>query len=164
MPQPDDTIITLMSDLSACLCAELATMAGTEDPPTCFCTPIPGSFPGQAYMGQGEDIAWVRLADMFPSNTPAQQNNVPLAMVAASTLIVEMGVMRCFSPNRDGSWSQEELHDLWLIQMRDLGAMQRAIQCCTGRSWDDNQVVVVNYVPVGPEGDVVGGRIPLAVQ
>jgi len=164
MPQPDDTIITLMSDLSACLCAELGAMAGTDSAPTCFCTPIPGSFPGQAYVGEGEDIAWVRLVEMYPSNTPGQRLATTLDTAAAMTLIIEVSVMRCFQLRRDGTWNETMLNDLWERQMRDVGALQRAIQCCTGRTWDENQVVVGNYVPMGPQGDMLGGMIPLAVQ
>lgn len=164
MAEPDDTIISMMSSLSACLCAQLAELAGTEEPPTCFCTPILGEFPGQAYIGKGTDIAWVRLFDMFPSSAPGQRAALTLDRLPATSLMIELGVMRCFSLPKDGAYSEQMLHDLWVIQMRDVGALQRAISCCTGRTWEENQIVVGNYVPMGPQGDLFGGMIPLAVQ
>lgn len=160
--EPEDTIITLMSDLAACLCSELAAISGDGEPPTCFCTPIMGAFPGQAYLGTAGDIAWLRVVDTFGSNTPGEQTGLTFDQTSGETVIVEMGVMRCFSPPK--SWGGDDLHELWVRQMQDWGAMKRAIACCTGRSWDDNQLVVGNYVPMGPEGDIFGGMIPLAIQ
>src|SRR5690349_23660354 len=94
MPQPDDRIITLLNDLQACLCAELST--DDEPAPTCLCVPIPGSFPAQAYMGTEGDVAWVRLANYFGSNSPGQQSVQPFNQVHARTLLIEVGVVRCF--------------------------------------------------------------------
>lgn len=163
MPQPDDRIIELLEDLTACLCSEL--IVGDEDVfDGCFCIPIPGQFVGQAYLGAGADIAWVRLVTTFPSNTPGQQLNAPAAQVYGTTYIVEMGVMRCLKIKPTGTPTAAQLQQWWRQQMRDLGSMQRALACCTGKSWDANQFVVGSYVPVGPDGDLLGGTQSVALQ
>lgn len=161
MPQPDDRIIDLLTDLSGCLCAEL-TPEGEEEPPECLCGPIPGSFPGQTYAGEG-DVAWVRLVDSFPSNTPGQQWQGPFDQALATSLVVELGVMRCFEWPSDGAFDAELLESLWSRQMEDLGAMRRALVCCTGQSWSKKDLVVGNYRPV-TDGDMVGGLIAVALQ
>lgn len=163
MPQPDDLILERLNDLAACLCAEL-TPAGADEVPMCLCIPVPGAFMAQAYVGEGEDVAWVRLADSFPSNRPGVQHVNTFDQVGGTSLMVEMGVMRCFPVNQDGSVDPGDLTETWRQQIRDLGAMRRAIQCCTGRSWSARDLVVGNYRPIGPEGDLVGGVISLALQ
>lgn len=162
MPQPDDQILELLTDLAGCLCSELTPEGGEPFP--CLCSPIPGNFPGQSYAGEGNDQAWVRLADFFPSNAPGQQQQRPVSEVFSRSLIVEMGVMRCFTwPNRS-EFSSRLLDELFTQQMRDLGAMERALQCCVGRSWDESQLVVGNYRPIGPEGNMYGAVRSLALQ
>lgn len=163
MPQPDDRIIEFLTDLSACLCAEI-TPEGAEEPPTCLCIPIPGNFPAQAYAGSGEDQAWVRLVDTFPSSVPGQQWQGTYDQAFGTSLVVEMGVARCFKLPRNGVFTETLLTSLWTQQMRDLGAMRRAIACCTGRSWDAGALVVGNYRPIGPEGNMSGAVIGLAIQ
>jgi hypothetical protein len=160
MSQPADRIIALLEDLTACLCSEVAE----DDSTMCFCIPIPGQFVGQAYLGGAADIAWVRLVTTFPSNIPGQQLNIPAAQVFGTTYLVEMGVMRCWNIKRTNTPTPEQLMAAWRQQMVDLGAMQRALQCCTGKSWDPNQYVVGNYQPIGPDGDMIGGAMSVALQ
>lgn len=165
MPQPDDRIITRLEDLSACLCAELAEMNGPDgSPPACLCIPIPGSFPAQAFSTGGEDMGWVRLVDKFPSNTPGQQAALTYNMVSGFTVVIEMGVARCFEYPDDSVFDEEHLTQIWRQQMRDIGAMDRAINCCTGRSWRGNDFVVGNYRSMGPEGNMLMGLITIAMQ
>lgn len=163
MPQPDDRIIELLEDLTACLCSELIVGDAAEFA-GCFCIPLPGQFPGQAYLGKGADIAWVRLVSTFPSNTPGQQLNAPASQVFGTSYLVEMGVMRCWKINTNNTPTPAQLQSAWRQQMRDLGSMQRALACCTGKSWNANQYVVGNYVPMGPDGDVYGGVQSVALQ
>jgi hypothetical protein len=163
MPQPDDKILTLLNDLAACLCSQLSPDEDTP-PPTCLCIPLPGAFPAQAYSGAGEDMAWVRLANYFGSNTPGQQVMLPFNQVHGRTLLIEVGVVRCFEWPEDSMFGEGDLTEIWNQQIRDLGSMERAIACCTNRSWDGNQFVVGNYVPIGPEGNMGGGMLSIAMQ
>lgn len=163
MSQPADRIIELLQSLQGCLCAEL-TPEGEEKPPTCLCIPIPGAFNAMAYSGDGEDAAWVRLQDMFPSNTPGVQWSGPFDQSVSTTLLVEVGVVRCFDWPQDGSFGEDDLLAIWEQQMRDAGALQRAIHCCTNSTWDASQLVVGNYRPIGPEANMTGGMIVLALQ
>lgn len=163
MPQPDGKIIELFTDLQACLCSEL-TPEGDDEPPLCLCVPLPGFYPAQTYAGVGTEVAWVRLADYFPSNSPGVQAQVPFNAAHGRTLLIEVGVLRCYDVPDDGEFDSELLMSMWLRQMADLGAIERAIACCTGRSWDSNQFVVGNYRPIGPEGDLFGGAMAIAMQ
>lgn len=162
MPEPDDSILTLMTDLAGCLCAEL-TPEGEESFP-CLCGPIPGTFPAQTYAGEGSDMAWVRLVDFYGSNTPGLQSQLPSSQVAGRSLIVEMGVVRCFPWPHRGVFSKDLLFGMFTQQIRDMGAMERALACCVGRSWDEEQLVIGNYRPIGPEGNMYGGTRSLALQ
>lgn len=163
MPQPDDRIIELLEDLTACLCSNLIVGDDVEFA-GCFCIPIPGQFVGQAHLGGAADIAWVRLVTTFPSNVPGQQLNAPAAQVFGTTYLVEMGVMRCWQINKNATPTAAQLQARFRQQMRDLGSMQRALVCCSGKSWDPNQYVVGNYQPIGPDGDMYGGAQSIALQ
>lgn len=162
MPEPDDTIKTLLQDLSTCLCNEITVPPATE-PPTCLCIPIPGIFPADVYGGAG-DMAWVRLVDMFPSNTPGVQFEGTYDQSFSSSIIVEMGITRCYKVPNKGVLGERLLLSMWEQQMSDVGAMERAIVCCTGRTWDASQLRVGNYRPRGPEGELYGGVKVLALQ
>lgn len=162
MPQPDDKIIALLEALATCLCTELGSDG--EEPPNCLCGLIPGIFPAQSYAGVGEDMAWVRLGDYFGSNSPGAQLQLPYNQVFGHTILIEMGVIRCVEWPADSMFEQNQLHGMTIQQIRDLGAMERAIACCAGSSWDDNQFVVGNYRAIGPEGDTLGGVISIAMQ
>lgn len=164
MPNPDDRIIQLLEALTTCLCGEIVDAAPDEAPIPCLCSPLPGAFPGQAYQGGGEDMAWVRLVNYFPSNTPGVQSNLPYKSAVGRSMLIEVGILRCVEWPADSMFSAEELQPIWEQQMRDLGIMERAIACCTGRTWDDGQFVEGNYVPIGPDANVVGGAISLALQ
>lgn len=161
--EPDTKIITLLTDLQACLCSEL-TPEGEDRAPLCLCVPVPGAFPGHAYAGQGNDVAWVRLADYFPSNTPGVQAPLPFSSANGRTLLIEMGVVRCHAVPERLEYDEDLLTEIWTAQMRDLGAMERALACCTGRSWDANQFVIGNYRAIGLEGDMAGGMLSIAMQ
>lgn len=163
MPQPDDRILELLTDLAGCLCSEL-TPDDADEPFMCLCNPIPGNFPAQSYAGEGEDMAWVRLVDFIATNTPGQQNQLTADRVFGRSLLVEMGVVRCFEWPERSEFGTDLLNDMFSRQMRDLGAMERALQCCVGRSWDQNQLVIGNYRPIGPEGNLYGGVRTLALQ
>jgi hypothetical protein len=163
MPEPDDKIIALLTDLQGCLCAQL-TPEGAEGPPLCLCIPIPGVYPGQAYAGVGQELAWARVADYFPSNTPGVQSLLPYNATHGRTVLIEMGVLRCHSVPKNGNYTSDQLLAMSTRQMEDIGSMERALACCTGASWDANQFVVGNYRPIGPEGDLYGGAISIAMQ
>lgn len=162
MPNPDDRILGYLNGLATCLCTELAALDGA--PPRCLCGIIPGSFPGQSYGGVGVDMAWVRLANYFGSNTAGAQLQLTYDRVLGRTLVIEIGVVRCFKVPRGGVFDEVSLADMTTRQMRDLGAIERAIACCSSATWNGHDFVVGNYVPIGPEGDVFGGLFQIALQ
>jgi hypothetical protein len=163
MPQPDDDIITRLEDLTACLCGEM-TPEDAEEPAACLCIPIPGSFPAQAFSGKGEDMGWVRLVDKFPSNAPGQQSPLTYNMVSGFSVIVEIGIARCFDFPDDSMFDEEQLTAIWRQQMRDIGIIDRAIACCATRTWHGNEFIVGNYSSMGPEGNMLMGRVQIAMQ
>lgn len=101
---------------------------------------------------------------MSPLSTYGLLSVLPYNQVAARTLLIEVGVVRCFEWPDDSMFGEGDLTVIWKQQMRDLGAMERAIACCTGRSWDGNQFVLGNYIPIGPEGNMGGGMFSIAMQ
>lgn len=132
----EDTLIyPLLTNLTECLCSQLIA-SGLEA--TCRCVLVPGVGPALDFCDAGCDggcpgEAWVRLVRAFPAtNFPAQD-----AAATCFTLLafeVEVGVARCLptGDSRGNPPDAQEMFNTARLQLADMAAMQRAIQCCFG--------------------------------
>lgn len=149
--------------LTECLCAEL-TPDGADAPFLCLCQRIPGVFPGESYSEEGEDMAWVRTASIYPSQILGQAAQQPGNCSTGVGFDVEIGVMRCFSVQDDGSYDPEVLADLASRVIDDYAAMVRAITCCEGPisdPWSSKDWIVGSWQPLGPAGAMTGGTMTI---
>jgi hypothetical protein len=141
--------------LADCLCERLADTPGGSP---CWCGILPGASPAWDYCG-GEcndgacGMGYVRLdltnpSESFPTATLDYNCTKPLAHR------VEIGVLRCMPILDDGEVPDPTvLAEVALVQWHDMWAAYRALTCC-GAFTD---VVVEQYLPLGPEGGCVGG-------
>ena len=152
----DQAIWPVVEAMSVCLCSTLND-AGLGDN-LCFC----GIFPGaQAYDQMGEGTAgqaWVRVVRIYPSNTFPQIEQNPRRSCGSDLAVeLEIGVLRCAPMPTDAGRIPPTMSAQWdatRLQMADMAAMQRAVQCCYS---DSDLVMLGNYTPAGPTGGVVGG-------
>jgi len=168
----EDTIIyPTMIALSACLCTEIED-SGLPTP--CACGPIVGSlvldYCGTCADGKCGGQAWVRLVDAFPSVvfptplTDLNNCNAPLAYQ------LEVGIVRCKPVGTSSGVrgyvppSTEQQVEALRLQLADMAAIRRAINCCFSSDVDDIDYIMGSYVPVSPDGDCLGGAITLWVR
>jgi hypothetical protein len=165
----EDTIIyPTMIALSACLCTEIE---GSGLPEPCSCGPLIGDlvldYCGECADGKCGGQAWVRLVDAFPSNdfpnplAAIQNCNAPLAYT------LEVGIVRC-KPTGKASGvrgfvppSMEQNVEALRLQLADMAAMRRAIQCCFGDT--DVSYIMNAYTPSPVDGDCLGGAFSVIV-
>lgn len=155
----DTVIMPVLSELATCLCEEIVASGLPE---TCFCGIYPGGeVPfdhcvncGQTKCGQ----AWVRLVTVYPSSAFPQQDEGIDGGLCSSPLAfrVEVGILRCAPmPDQKGNPpGVEENYGAAFLQMADMQAMRRAMECCLGDS--KRRHFVENYTPV-TAGGCVGG-------
>lgn len=155
---PTDGLPGLMMDLAACLCNEL-TPAGKSDPGLCFCGVLPGdSIAADVGFECGEScgMAWVRMETAYPATNvgiPDADENTCGNFLGAD---LEIGVLRCIElPSGLEVPDAAELESVTAFQVGDMLAMRRAVKCCP--ALDDVEYLLGTYLPLGPEGGVVGG-------
>lgn len=163
MPVIEDfRIYPKMLQLAGCLCQQIAE-SGLPSP--CFCGVVEGSEPSLD-CGACEDgcgAAWVRLDSAFPTSDGI--NLDPLAKCSSRLgFTLEVGITRCFSPFGDAEGNQPgiaEHLEATRIQLADMSAMFRAIQCCFSEDDDYN---LGQYTPLPFLGGCGGGSWSLVVQ
>lgn len=151
----DARIWPTLVQLSVCL-TQTITDAGLPVP--AFLGILPGSMIAADYCGDEEcGQAWVRLATVYPSqNFPNPDDSAvePQSYLAYS---IEVGILRCAPmPADDGTPpSVAEQLESARLQMADMSAIRRAIQCCLDQL--ERPYLLGSYDPIGPEGGCVGG-------
>lgn len=144
-----------LMELTTCLCAEVAN-AGL--PELCFCGLVPGDTVAWDYIGDtGQGMAWVRLMNIYPSAAfPAVDSTLRSSCASPLAAQVEMGILRC-APSPDSDGTPPSMAAQWeatRLQLADMAAMYAAVRCCYDRQ---ENMVLGQYNPAGPEGGVVGG-------
>lgn len=162
----DADIWPLLVTLHSCLCGQI-TESGL--PAVCACELYPGGVVALDYCSGcgngGCGQAWVRLVGAYPSTTfpsPAAraQCGAPLAYQ------IEVGIARCapaMGP-RGQPPPVEALEDAVRLQMADMAAMRRAIDCCLGDAYPDREHLLGQYTPMPVQGDCMGGTWALTVE
>lgn len=164
MPLTDNRIFTLVTDLAACLCAQINDeengLAGV-----CFCGVVPGEAAPIDYASTCDDgvcgVAYVRMLSLYPSATVGMPNEQPGNCGVQTGVDIEVGIMRCFPMGEaDELPTEADLMDATRLQIADAMALQRAVNCCP--SLGSKDFILGPYVPAGPLGGVYGGTISLA--
>lgn len=152
-----------LEKLALCLCAQIIA-DGSSSP--CFCGVVPGNGIPPDLSGCDDDVcgaAYVKLLSSYPSSAPGIVDQNPGNCGVAIGIDVEVGVYRCFPIMADASLpSADTLLEVTRQQMADMESMRTALTCC---DWlPSRDVVVGQYNPLGPDGDVVGGSFQVFAQ
>ena len=147
----DTTAYPTLIRLAACLCLEMEASGGPE---LCYCGPIAGEVV-MDYCGGGckesgcGGQAWVRFMDAFPSTTFPGPDATLSNCYAPLAFSLEVGVARCV-PMGEASGANGYLPptmqqnvDALRLQLADMAAMRRAVQCCFGQ--DDTDYILGTY-------------------
>ena len=153
-------INAILADLATCLCAQILT---DDLPQVCFCGVVPGEEVALDYVGDCADacgMAWVRLSTAYPSVSIGQPAGIPGNCTMGIGVEIEMGIVRCLDVG-EGSTPPEptSLTASAVLQVADMMAMWRALHCCQNAK----DFIIGQYAPIGPEGGVVGGTLPLGI-
>jgi hypothetical protein len=150
----------ILDNLAICLCSQILD---DNLPGVCFCGIMPGEDVALDYVGDCDDAcgqAWVRLATAYPSVTVGQPSQGIGNCNNAIGLEIELGIVRCFDVG-DGRTPVDpvELGRAGRLQIADMLAMWRAVACCNS----SKDFIMGQYVPIGPQGGIVGGTLPLGI-
>lgn len=154
MPRLSTQIGGLLTSLADCLCA---TLKQEGLPDLCFCGVLPGSTIPTDLAGfdscDNAGMGWTRLVTSYPAA------GVGVAARDISKCVgigfdVEVGVMRAVTVEDDIPTSKETGEETQL-QIEDMVAARKAIECCDGYSNKD--YILGQYQPAGPLGGLVGG-------
>ena len=162
----------MLQALAECLCKSLAEANG---PDLCYCglwlgdtdPPLGVGCSGGSQCG----IAWVRPIEVFPSvafpdplDAASRPNcSSPLAMT------VDLAISRCMpgpKESRQQMPDPQDVYDALRLQMSDMRALRRAVQCCFGakvperRDW---QYTLGPWAPIPTGARVTGGRLLLTI-
>lgn len=149
-----------VSALVSCLCQE---MEAANLGPLCLCSPLPGSQIALDYGTEG--MAWVRVVGAWPSETfPAQAPSRGRSCTAPLAIQLEVGAARCAPAIGDQGElpTLTEQFDVTRLQMADMAAMRRAIQCCA--TAQPGLIELGQYTPGGPQGGVVWGTWSVFIE
>lgn len=167
--------LQLAEMLASCLCEEIRS--SEEVSGVCFCGVVPGDAVAADYMSGCDDVcgmAYVRLTTVYPSVSVGVADTTPGNCGKSLGADFEVGILRCFDVDPEGEAPTEaEYLAATELQLADAMVIHRAITCCaTSQAQDpfrkgqgvwDNEVVMGQYLPTGPEGGVVGGFWPISV-
>lgn len=167
----EDTIVypTLIS-LAACLCYEMEAANG---PSLCSCGLVTGEV-ALDYCHGGCDgtgcggQAWVRFTDAYLSSTFPLQNSDLANCKAPLAFTLEVGVARCAPLGENsavnGYSPPNTAQNVAAVrlQLADMAAMRRAIQCCFGDNERDYIMGAYTQIDVNG-GGCVGGTFSVSV-
>lgn len=160
----------MLEDLAGCLCAQLAE----RDAPTCFCGVIFGQGPVATYGTNCDEdaegnkldgMAWVRMADLYPTSGVGDQNILPGNCNSSLGVELEIGVIRnvLVADPDDPSIPppDSELLRVATLATEDALSMIKAVRCCASLGAKD--FILGNWAPNGPLGALAGGSIRVTV-
>ena len=166
----DQAVYPTLIRLSACLCAELEK---AEGPALCYCGPIAGplvlDFCGGDCGGDGcGGQAWVRVTEIFPSSSFPSPEQLPRNCGSPLAYNLEIGVARC-APTGEGNGidgysppTLEQNVEALRLQMTDMAAVRRAVQCCFGVGEADYILGQYSQIDVS-QGGCLGGSFIVTV-
>jgi hypothetical protein len=149
--------------LAMCLCAQLV---GDGSPQPCFCGVVPGvGFSPDLFECESDDacgIGFVQLGTSYPSQTVGVINETPGNCGMTIGVDITIGILRCY-PLTDGTNPDPDtMLEVARQQLLDMETMRRALACCDWLPTKD--VLLGAYVPVGPDGGLIGGTYQVFAQ
>jgi hypothetical protein len=152
------TPYALLTDLAACLCNEL-TPEGEESHGLCFCGVMPGEVVAADAGWNCDDLcgmAWTRLESSYPATSLGEFQGDENTCGTFLGLDIELGVLRCVEGGDNGEAPEAaEWERATELQLGDMVAMRRAVQCCP--ALEEIDFLLGTYSPIGPQGLVAGG-------
>lgn len=157
----------LLTELAACLCAQIET-DGLVRP--CFCGVVPGQqiaadFMPDCFGDEGsplDGMAWARLATAYPAFVPGVVVEDPaVSAIAGLGFDIEIGILRSIPVPEEGL-DEAAAADVVTQQMDDMLCIRKAVICCVGLERAD--FILNQYAPFGPLGGVVGGAFTVMVH
>lgn len=157
----------LMTEIAACLCAQIATDKLITP---CFCGVVPGATVVADFFPdcfgnddtRSDGMAWVRMAGAYPAFQPGVVVENPAeTMVAGLGFDIEVGILRSIPIPKEGL-DEAQSADALTQQLDDMLCIRRAISCCVALERADH--LLNQYTPVGPLGAVVGGAFTVMVH
>lgn len=157
------TVFEVLEAVVACLGESIKAVGA---PPTCFLGVVPGDAASFEYVGECTDqcgMAWVRMVSLYPSSSTGVADVSVGNCGKGSGLDLELGVMRCTSVGEGAEPpTPQELAESTALATLDAQAMFRTVACCD--IFSEKDYIVGTYTPLGPEGGLVGGIVPVSVS
>lgn len=168
----DLDVLPILESALACLCTELDRSPGGIP---CFCAIVPGDQVAMDYCDcsdpeTGCGMAWARLDQSFVGSSiyNSVYSRTALNVARCVPLIshrIQLGVTRCM-PGMDSEGnppSALEQTEATRIQMGDMAATMRALNCCF--PYDKRrEFLFERYLPIGPIGNCVGGYVFFTIR
>lgn len=164
MALPDDyAIYPILTELAACLCAELGSEASS-----CFCGVIVNDIP----VPLSDDCdpcaaGYVRLDTAYPSTVQFPALDDTATCRATMAFGVSVGIQRCL-PMGDSAGNPptpEELAEYARQVFADMAAIRRAIACClVDAKFEDIEYVMGTYTQLSAQEGVGGGEWTLTIR
>lgn len=162
----DNIVFSQMAAIAECLCAQIKE---NDLPGLCFCGILGGDGPYDM-TGVGDDCeeggcgqAWVRFVTGYPSTEVGVALQTPNNCKSNGFgYDLEVGITRCVTIPDDGeAMDHAEMLAASQLQIADMLTMQQALLCCNALNSED--FVLGAYIPIGPEGGILGGRWILSI-
>jgi hypothetical protein len=163
------TVYPAIINLAACLCLEIEN-SGLPKP--CACGPIVGElvydYCSECNTGDCGGQAWVRFVSAYPSDTFPNPQSTANNCYVPMAYQIEVGIVRCkpIGTNSGVRGYQpptiEQNVEALRLQLADMEAMRRAIQCCFAAD-DDRSYIMSAYTTTPPDGDCLGGLFTLTL-
>jgi hypothetical protein len=135
------------------IATELTATLTVEERPVEWSGVVPGDAVVADY-GDGEDMAWVRLVTSYNSEFVGVVDERVGACATGFGVELEVGILRCFSPDPQGL-EDHELLAMAEIQHLDMMTIRKVLICT--QAYGEKDFILGAYRPLGPMGDMYGG-------
>jgi hypothetical protein len=162
---PADPVFEIAESLLSCVESRLALY----DAGVCRSFVAPGNPPAWdacCECGEGEGMAWVQIAEVFPTdNFPLPQSAAMRCVPAGQGVQLSIGILRCAAvlDDQGRAPSSERLTSDAAKVARDRAIVSEAIRCCYLEDADPGTYVIGSWTPLGPNGGCVGGSTSLTL-
>lgn len=158
-------IQAILTDLASCLCGQLNADGQTK---TCFCGVVTGATDVNDTFSDCENLdgrATVRLAGAYPAETAGEAATRKQNLKLGIGIDIELKIERTIDIDPDDLTISEAQHLAMVTQeVLDMKAVFQAVGCCEGFKANDVDVLVGTWTPLGPQGMVYGGTLPIFVK
>lgn len=163
---PDPIAFPVAERLRDCLCELLEESWPTK----CCCIFYGTEVPWDDCSADGgrEGMAWVRIADVYPTERFPQAVTTanPCGGLDGWAVVLELGVLRCApTPSSSGRLPGCEANTAAAEKAaHDAHVMRRAVMCCDDWREPGQRFVMGRWQPVGGDGGCQGGVLQVTVH